>query len=295
MTASEGNANDFWDDVDRLLSQAPMDLSIQRDSFYSQPDWHVFQMRYSGLDGYRLFAWLSVPVGTGPFPALVRMPDYGSVHDLIYTTMRSGAVVMNPTYRGQRNSDLSFQAHYPGLLTEGIGHPQDYIMRRAFADGIRAMDAVLHQTEAQITDVALTGAGLGASLALAAAARRSRVKAVAADTPLALGNSVALSQSAAYPLEELTDYLRANPEHRSQVAESAAPLDPVKFAQKVSCPVLLSLGRRDRGYCPLAVGEELAAQLADCDLRVYEGGGEGGGYEHDQVRTAWLKQQLGLT
>ena len=51
-------------------------------------------------------AWIwrsrsTVPQGSGPFPALLRMPDYGSVHDLIYTPLRSQAIVMNPTYRGE--------------------------------------------------------------------------------------------------------------------------------------------------------------------------------------------------
>ena len=98
-------ADRFWQQTEAALSETPLDLLIDRDDFYSQPDWDVFQMRYTSSGGYRLFAWLSVPHGNGPFPALIRMPDYGSVHDIVYTPLRKQAVVMNPTYRGQRNSD----------------------------------------------------------------------------------------------------------------------------------------------------------------------------------------------
>jgi cephalosporin-C deacetylase-like acetyl esterase len=269
-------------------------VSLERDSFYSQPEWQVYRMRYTSLDGYRIFAWLSIPVGSGPFPSLLRMPDYGSVHDIIYTPLRRDAMVMNPTHRGQRHSDSTFQAQYPGLLTEGIDRPEKYIMRQVFADALRAVDALLGQSEAEVSALVLAGAGLGGSLALAAAARRPEVKAVAADTPLALGHPGVLEEAAVYPLGELQDYLRVYPHRREAVLTSSAPLDPLKIAPLVGAPVLLSLGRRDRGQCPIAIGEELANKLPQCDLRIYDGGSEGGGHEHSVIRGGWLRAQLGL-
>ena len=127
-------ANRFWWQIEAVLAELPADVPLHRDDFYSQPDWDVFQMRYTSADGFRLFAWLSVPLGDGPFPAVIRMPDYASVHDIVYTPLRERAVVMNPTFRGQRRSDQVFQAEFPGLLTEGIEDPGSYVMRRVFAD-----------------------------------------------------------------------------------------------------------------------------------------------------------------
>ncbi len=81
-------ADRFWRQTEAVLDEVPVDVRLHRDDFYSQPDWDVFQMRYASADGFRLFAWLSVPHGDGPFPAIVRMPDYGSVHDIVYTPLR---------------------------------------------------------------------------------------------------------------------------------------------------------------------------------------------------------------
>lgn len=295
MTLSGPEVRGFWDDLDRDLTGIPLALRVERGAFYSQPEWDVYRMRYNGADGYRLFAWLSIPCRPreGAFPALLRMPDYASVHDLIYTPLRHVAIVMNATHRGQRHSDSPFQAQYPGLLTEGISDPQAYVLRRVFADGLRAVDALMGQGEAAVGPMALAGAGLGGSLALAAAARRPQVTAVAADTPLALGRPEVL-EAAAYPLAELNDYLRVNPHHRGAVLASTAPLNILDLAPGVAAPVLLSLGRRDRGLCPLAFGEELAARLPRCDLRIYDGAGEGGGHEHNVARGRWLGQQLGV-
>jgi len=311
---TQADFDEFWDGLDRELSSVSLnqslaqslDLTLEADAFYSQPEWTVYRMGYNSIDGHRLFSWLSVPARPQGenIPALVRMPDYASVHDIIYTPLRQNAVVMNPTYRGQRNSDSLFRASYPGLLTESIGQPEHYIMRRVFGDALRAVDALLGQSQFTPGPVALTGSGLGGALALAAAARRPIVSAVAADTPLVLGHPGAVhsvsghsesnESNPPYPLGELVDYLRRHPDRSQVVATATAPLDPLKIAPRVGVPVLLSLGRRDRGQCPVAIGEELARLLPQCDLRVYDGGSEGGGHEHGQIRNAWLRDRLGI-
>ena len=287
-------ADRFWRQTEAVLAELPADVRLNRDDLYSQLDWDVFQMHYTSADGYRLFAWLSVPHGVGPFPAVVRMPDYGSVHDIVYTPLRERAVVMNPTYRGQRNSDGVFQAEYPGLLTEGIEDPDSYVMRRVFADALRGFDALTEQQQALIGDIAIVGAGLGGSLALAVAARRIGVHAVAANTPMALGNPVSTKRGMAYPLAELDDYLRLYPDRRDAVKQSIADLDPLKLARRITAQVLLSVGIDDTASCPLAFGEKLAERIPDCDLRVYHGASEGGGHEHAQIQLSWLSDKLGI-
>ena len=291
MTAS---AEQFWRETEAALAEFPADVRLHRDDFYSQPDWDVYQMSYTSADGLRLFAWLSVPEGGGPFPAIIRMPDYGSVHDLVYTSLRERAVVMNPTYRGQRRSDQVFQAQFPGLLTWGIEDPESYVMRRVFADALRGIDALSEQDQAPLGKIALIGNGLGGALALAGAARRRSVHAVAANTPLALGNPVSLEPGLGYPLAELDDYLRLYPTRRDAVVQNMEDLDVLKVVDKITAPVLLSVGINDTSSCPLAFGEELAAKIPKCDLRVYHGASEGGGHEHAQIQLSWLSDQLGI-
>ena len=284
----------FWERIEAGLAETAPNVALERDSFYSQPEWDVYRMRYDTTGGHRLFAWLSVPHGDGPFPALVRMPDYASVHDIIYTSLRHRAIVMNATHRGQRNSDSLARASYPGLLTDGIESADSYLLLGAYADALRALDALTEQDAAEIGPLALTGAGLGTSLALSVAARRAGVSAVAADTPLALGHPAALEPGLGYPLAELGDYLRMYPERRDAVGELLSVINPLHSAPSVAAPVLMSVGRFDQSVCPLAFGEELAAALPNCDLRVYDGAAEGGGHVHAQARGAWLAERLGV-
>ena len=286
----------FWDRTEAQLAETPLDLSIERDSFYSQPEWDVYQVHYNTTGGHRVYAWLSVPKGvSGPIPALIRMPDYASVHDIIYTSLRHNAVVMNATHRGQRNSDGAYRASYPGLLTDGIANGESWMLLGACADALRALDALLAQDRAEIGKVALWGVGLGGSLSLALASRRQRVGSVAADTPMPLGHPAALEQGLAYPLGEIGDFLRSFPDQRVKVEETLGLLDPLGDAARVSVPVLLSAGRFDRGTCPVAFAEALAEALPNCDLRLYDGAAEGGGHIHAVARTAWLADRLEIS
>ena len=285
----------FWERVEEQLAETPLDISATRDSFYSQPEWDVYRVGYNTTGGHRLFAWLSVPKGhEGPLPALLRMPDYASVHDIIYTPLRHVAVVMNATHRGQRNSDGGYQAAYPGLLTDGIADGESWAMLGAYVDALQGMDALLAQGLVEIGSVAVWGAGLGGSLALAAAARRSRIGSVAADTPMPLGHQSALDSGPGYPLGEIGDFLRAHPERRGDVEAALGTLEPLADARNVTVPVLLSAGRNDRSMCPLSFAEELAGALPSCDLRLYDGAAEGGGHIHAVARVAWLADQLGV-
>jgi cephalosporin-C deacetylase len=288
--------SDFWQRTEARLAETPLGLSLSRDDFYSQPEWDVYHLGYSTTDGHRLFAWLSVPKGAdGPLPALVRMPDYASVHDIIYTSLRHRAVVMNATHRGQRNSDGAYRAAYPGLLTDGIADGESWAILGAYADCLRAMDALIGQEAAEIGDVAVWGAGLGGSLSIAAASRRALVRAVASDTPMPLGHPAALEDGLGYPLGEIGDYLRLYPDHRGEVERTLGLLDPLSDAASVSAPVLLSAGQNDRGTCPVDFANALAASLPDCDLRLYDGAAEGGGHIHAVARVAWLADKLGIS
>ncbi len=287
--------SDFWEMTEAQLAETPPEITVNRDAFYSEPEWDVYRLNYNTTGGHRLFAWLSAPKeGGGPFPALLRMPDYASVHDIIYTSLRHRAVIMNATHRGQRNSDGAYRASYPGLVTDGIGDGESWMMLGVYADALRALDVLLAQGVAEIGPVAFWGAGLGGSLSLSVASRRSQVAGVAADTPMPLGHPSALESAPGYPLGEIGDYLHAHPDRRADVERTLGLLDPLGDASRVSAPVLLSAGRFDRGTCPLAFAEDLAQALPNCDLRLYDGAAEGGGHIHAVARAAWLAERLGV-
>ncbi len=286
----------YWRQVDDELGRVSLEQDIQRNDFYSEAEWTVYYVHCNGLRGYRLFASLSIPTGDGPFPGLVQMPDYQSAVDIPFTPLRRDMVVLNATHRGQRGSETPFRASYPGLLTQGIGNSSSYILRRVYADALRMVDLLMAQPAVDCQRISVAGAGLGGTLALAAGAFRPHAKALAVDTPLMIGSPNALELAGdVYPLGEMNDYFRAYPGRRDATMQTLEAFSPLALAERVTCPVLIGTGARDRGQCPPPLGEELAERLRHGELHQYPGGSEGGGYAHAVVRTRWLRERMGLT
>ena len=286
----------YWRQIEDELGQVSLEQDTQRSDFYSEAGWTVYHVHCSGLSGYRLFARVSIPTGDGPFPGLVQMPDYQSAVDIPFTPLRRDMVVLNATHRGQRGSEIPFRASYPGLLTQGIGNSSSYILRRVYADALRMVDFLMAHPAVDSQRIAVAGAGLGGTLALAAGAFRRHVKALAVDTPLMIGSPNALELAGdVYPLGELNDYFRTHPGRRDATLHALELFSPLALAERVSCPTLLSTGARDRGQCPPPLGEELAERLSHGESHQYPGGSEGGGHAHAVVRTRWLREQMGLT
>ena len=285
----------FGERMEEELGRTPLELDVRRNAFYSEAEWDVFEVSYSSLGGYRLSAWLSVPRADGPFPGLVQMPDYGSGVDIPFTSLRHGVVLLNASHRGQRGSDIPFQAQYPGLLTHGIDRPDSYVLRGVYADALRAVDLLLDWSSVDPVRIAVAGVGLGGTMALSAGAFRPQVKALAVDVPIMVGPPEVVELADAYPLEELNDYLRTYPQQREAVRAALEVYSPLGLARRVTCPVLLSFGDKDHGQCPPPMGEELGNLLKNGEIHRYPGGSEGGGLAHALLRTRWLRGQLGLT
>ena len=293
---------DFWQTTEAQLDETPVALSAVRDDFYSQPEWNVYRLNYNSAGGHRLFAWLSVPKNAGdrPYPALLRMPDYASVHDIIYTPLRHHAIVINATHRGQRHSDRIYRAQYPGLLTDGIADGESWAILGAYADALRAIDVLLSQeiaeiAHAEIGHIALSGAGLGATLALAAASQchrhpgRSRRHPPAARPPRRPRPRPRLPPSRNRRLPPPTPPpsppSRAHPKHPQPSSRRRQHSRPHPAKRRPPRPLNL----------PRPLPQELANAIPNCDLRLYDhGAAEGGGHTHAQIRHTWLSQHLGL-
>ena len=117
----------------------------------------AYAVRFSGVGGYPLFAYLCVPGGDGAAPALFEAPRYGSVVAVPDLDRRGRYTVMALCHRGQRLSDDPYSAQYPGLLTDGLPGAGGYRWREIAADCLRAVDVLAARPEADMTRLAAAG------------------------------------------------------------------------------------------------------------------------------------------
>jgi dienelactone hydrolase len=211
--------DDYWAGVDRDLARFPARPVLTPAPQRSTGPFTCYDVRLSGIDGHRIFGFLSVPDGEGPFPAVLETPRYGSVNQPPHYRDRLRYVVFTLMHRGQRLADSPFRAHYPGLFTLGIESPETYVYRAVVADCLRGAEFLRSRSEVDQARIGVTGD----DLAVLTAARRPGFAAVRTTGPIEA------------PME-LADHLRAYP-------DSAAPstlmfFDAATHERAVAAPVL---------------------------------------------------------
>ena len=115
----------YWQQTLDELASYPARPEIEALPLRSTDFATLYGVRLTSLGPYRLFGYLSIPTGDGPFPAIYYAPKYQSVLEIIpqgtANLQRSQYITFSLAGRGQRNADTPYAAMFPGLLTEGIG------------------------------------------------------------------------------------------------------------------------------------------------------------------------------
>lgn len=268
----------YWAAVDQDLSQFDAAPELERLALPSDEHSTVYGLRLTSIGPYRIFGYVSIPNGDGPFPALLNMPGYGSVNHLPHLDDRQRYVTLILMHRGQRLADQPFAASYPGLLTLGIDDPATYIYRGIVADCLRGAEFLLSRPEVDKSRVGIAGG----DLALITAGRRPGFSAVQASGLMFHQLMEARKTSEAYPVEEVNDYLRYYPDKTDAVAKTLAYLEPIHHVAGLKATTLFNGG----GASAKGLAEAIPGTT-----EFYEQTHEGG-TDHDWT-DAWMAEQLG--
>jgi cephalosporin-C deacetylase len=231
MTTIPGDFEQYWQRLRDELASYPARPEMEAIPLRSTDFATLYGVRLTSSGPYRLFGYLSIPTGDGPFPAIYYAPKYQSVLEIIpqgtANLQRSRYITFALASRGQRNADTPYAAMFPGLLTDGITDAATYIFRGIAADSVRGLEFLLTRPELDTTRVVV----VGNDLALLTAA-------------LHPGATHVVTAPALFydPLEEINDYLRAFPEQAEAVQKTLAYYDLRAFAPRIRATTLLMAG-----------------------------------------------------
>ena len=213
----------YWQTIRDDLATFDAAPEVELSEFRSTDFATMYFVRLTSVGPYRLFAYLSIPHGDGPFPALLNVPRYGSVNNPPHWDERQRYVVMTLMHRGQRLADQPYAAKYPGLLTEGIDDPATYIYRDIVADCLRGAEYLLSRPEVQDQPAGV----VGDDLAIMTAAMVPGFSAVHLTGTMFYRMLEAAARTDAYPLEEINEHIAFYPGSGEKVAETVAYYDPL--------------------------------------------------------------------
>ena len=228
MDPTPSGVRDYWQETQEALARYPARPEIDVVPLRTTPFATLYGVRLTSVGAYRLFGYLSIPAGAGPFPAIYYSPKYQSVLEITFSLAG----------RGQRNADSPYAAMFPGLLTERIDDAASYVFRGIVADSIRGLQFLLTRREVDATRLVVSGNDLALITAALAPGATHVVTA-----PALFYDTMALApKTHAYPLEEINDYLRAFPAQAEAVRATLAHYDLRAFAPRVSATTLVIAG-----------------------------------------------------
>ena len=289
----------FWRDTLAEASLAPLNPSLEQID-YPVAGLRVCRAFYDGWKGARICAWFLARDGARAQPTLVFYHGYsgskGQVYDYLGWALQ-GYTVIAVDVRGQAG-DSSDPGNYPGghvsgWMTSGITSPQTYYYRGAYVDCVRALDFAVAQPEVDPDRIGVLGVSQGGGLSLAVAALDPRPKLSMPEVPFLCHFRRALEVTNQNPYQELAVYVNRYPDREETVYRTLTYFDNLSLADRITCPVLMTVGLQDL-VCPpstvFAVYNRLSS--SEKDLRVYPYGVHEGFASHHEQKLAWARRIL---
>ena len=282
----------FWEETLRALARVEPEFQMERQAGRDSETHEVFEVGMRSLGGVRVRGWYERPkrAGGDRVPALLRVPGYSS--SMWPTGDGAKMAYFSFNIRGHGNSQDDVPGEPANYWIRGLDDHQGYFYQGAYADCVRAVDFLVSREEIDPERIAVTGGSQGGGLSLATAALDPRIAACAPDIPF-LCDWVKYFKASSWP--EIDEWIAAKPVRTWETTlRTMSYFDALNLAERVRCPVLLSLGVQD-AVCPASTIFSVYNRLAgEREFRAYAEVGHSVPAEHRALRRAWLMGKLGV-
>lgn len=231
-------------------------------------DVHSYEVIFDGYADTKIHATLSLPPrstasssSTRPdsvqrYPCLVSLPGYTGERSNSYQHAQwllMGIAVMSIDVRGQgRDSGNSLGSTHGmsrGWITEGLLDVDRCYYKAVAVDLLRGLNWLKSQPEIDAAKIGVIGASQGGGLASLLAALDAELALLVADIPNMCHIDYGVLNSTG-SLAEVAEFCRRRPELLNQVLHNLSYFDLLHMADRVTMPVLMSVGLKDTVCAP---------------------------------------------
>ncbi len=246
------NFERFWREAKAELLRIPIDAKLEEVAAIDPGDAKRFKVSLANVNGSRVYGWLHLPEGNGPFPTVLSIPGSGIGRTGRFAGFtEAGIAVLAIEVHGLEPKEQEiigaaqwirpvtdetayFTKLQKGILTGyhsfGIEDPYQYYHRRTLQSAFRALDYLGTREDVDPDKIIVFGGSQGGGLSLLTAAIDKRVDAVVATVP-AFCNNASREDS-----------------HIPQVSRTMSYFDAALAAEQIEVPALIGVGFID-GTC----------------------------------------------
>ncbi len=246
---------EYWANAKAELATIPLDphVTFLEDSYHT----HTYKVDLASVHNRRVYGYVSIPEGEGPFPAILILPPYGSdaghVHPKPYYAT-DGAIFMVISIHNVPPDEYDTLSYQPNVLT----NRDSFYYHDSFLAGVRAIDYIFSMDEFDGESLGVMGTSQGGGLSMVLAGLDNRVK-------LLIEKVGALCEHSGYKYNRTCGFPRyLRTAHYTGDAEAAASevkyYDAVYFAKRYKGPVLGVVSWEDQ-TCSPATGTSALNQM----------------------------------
>jgi cephalosporin-C deacetylase len=234
----------FWTKQRGFLAQVPIEPRLT--PMFGTQFSNTFRINLGMIDNRRVYGFISVPTGKGPFPAVVQFPAFGStpVIPAGFWADELGAIVMTISIHNTEADQWVPDAYVPDDPTD----PNKMYYRYAVLSGLRAIEYLFSRPDFDGKNLCLSGESQGAALSLMVAGLEPR-------TSLVVGSLTALCEHAGWKYNKASsfpNYLNGafvrsfgDAAMVDKTLKSVKYYDAVYFAKRYNGPSLTCIGYLD--------------------------------------------------
>jgi len=261
----------------------------------------VRDLTFEGLDGTPIHTWLILPpeAKRGKVPVVVCFHGAGGNRGTpaAFTQWTSmGLAVLSHDFRmqsGLTGSKTGFTgSSTPGWFNLGILGKRTCYFYHTWTDALRTVELALATPEIDADRICVNGGSQGGGAALAVAALHPAVALCMADVP----SNCWLEKRAfdrAGGMAAAAEFLLRHPDQLDAVCETLSYYDNLNLAERIRCPVLVSVGLKDPTCPPENCYAAVNKITADKQIAAYPfGDHSGGGMVHNDLKLAFVRRHL---
>lgn len=289
----EDDFDEFWVKCRRRLDGIRPQFKVTK-SNRSTDDLNVYLVEMRSYGNVRVRGWYTVPAKGGPHAAILSVPGYNSTMWPNMYRKNVATFALNPRGHGNSKDDIDPKGAEYMYLGFDRDHPEKYIYAGAYMDCVRAVDFLMSRDEIDKKLIGVEGGSQGGGLSFAVAALDERIMFCAADIPW-LGDWVGYVAASDWPREHYPELIeRFDSLTFDDINRLLSYFDTMNLADRIKCPVLMSVGLQDAVCPPRNSFATYNAVRSKKEYRVYPLAGHGVYREHGKVKNEWIARMLGV-